>query len=176
MKQEFIKLENGEAAARRVTRGWIHPDTNEHSAGELGFSLLEAVIALLLMTIVGLASVSVFCYSIYNNSGSSDRATSLAIAQEELELLRGAQFNSTTTGASLAGGTTSQTGIVRGERTFNLTKTIDDDPSTLAVEVNPATNFKSITVTVVPQAMGRGWALGAGGTIKLYTQRSRTDH
>ena len=116
MKQRFTNLENGGAASRPMTRGWIRPDTNEHSAGELGFSLIEAVIALLLMTIVALASVSLFCYSIYNNSGSSDRATGLAIAQEELELLRGAQFNSTTTDASLAGGTTPQNGIIRGGR------------------------------------------------------------
>ena len=88
MKQEFIKLEKVEVFSRRATGAWIRPDTNEHSAGELGFSLIEAVIALLLMTIVGLASVSLFCYSIYNNSGGSDRATSIAIAQEKLELLR----------------------------------------------------------------------------------------
>ena len=175
MEQEFIKLANAEAASRRMTRGWIRPDTNEHSAGELGFSLIEAVIALLLMTVVALGSASLFSYSIYNNSGGSDRATSIAIAQEALELSRSAHFNSTTTDASLAGGTTSQTGIVRGGRQFNLTKTIDDDPATSGVQVNPATNFKSITVTVMPQGMGRGWALGAGGTITLITQRSRTD-
>ena len=177
MKQRSTKPENAEVASRRATGAWIRPDTNEHSAGELGFSLIEAIIALLLMTIVALASVSLFCYSIYNNSGSSDRATGLAIAQEALELSRGAQFNSTTSDPSLAGGTTSQNGIIRGGRRVNLTRTIDDDPTTAAVvDVNPATNFKSITVTVVPQSIGRGWALGAGGTVTLTTQRTRTDH
>jgi|GEM_PF-804121 len=176
MKQISTKPENAEVPSRRATGAWIRPDTNEHSAGELGFSLIEAIIALLLMTIVALASVSLFCYSIYNNSGGSDRATGLAIAQEALELSRGAQFNSTTSDPSLAGGTTSQNGIIRGGRRFNLTRTIDDDPSTAAVDVNAATNFKTITVTVVPQSIGRGWALGAGGTVTLTTQRTRTDH
>jgi Tfp pilus assembly protein PilV len=174
--KHLIRLENAKAASRRMARGWIRPDDAIRPIpGEQGFSLLEAVIALLLMTIVALGSASLFSYSIYNNSGSSDRATSMAIAQEALELSRSAQFNSTGTDATLAGGTTSQTGIVRGRRSFNLTKTVDDDPSTPNLQVNAATNFKSITVTVVPQNTGRGWALGAGGTITLITQRSRTD-
>jgi type II secretory pathway pseudopilin PulG len=174
--KHFISLEKAKAASRRRVRGWIRPaDSSRPTAGERGFSLLEAVIALLLMTIVALGSASLFSYSIYNNSGGSDRATSMAIAQEALELARSAQFNSTGTDASLAGGTTSQTGIVRGRRRFNLTKEIDDDPNTPLLQINAASNFKTITITVVPQLVGRGWARGAGGTITLITQRSRTD-
>jgi Tfp pilus assembly protein PilV len=83
-------------------RGWIRPDLgSKHRTDERGFSLLEAVIAMLLMTVIALGSASLFSYSIYNNSGASDRATSIAIAQEALELLRSAQFNSTTTDATL---------------------------------------------------------------------------
>ena len=175
MKQDSIGPEKAEATAGRVARGWIRPDTDELMAGECGFTVLEAVIALVLLTIVGLGSAALFSYSVYNNTGGSNRATSIAIAQEALEVLRSAQFNSTTTDPGLAGGSTSQTGIVRGGRKFDLTKTIDDDPSTPGVQIYPATNFKSITVTVMPQSMGRGWAMGAGGTITLITQRSRTD-
>jgi type II secretory pathway pseudopilin PulG len=145
-------------------------------SSERGFSLLEAVIALLLMTIVALGSASLFSYSIYNNSGASDRATSMAIAQEALEVLRGAQLNTTVTDPNLAGGTTSQLNILRGGRRFNLTTTIDDDPATNGTQINAATNFKTITVTVMPQLTGRGWANGAGGAVTLITQRSRNDH
>jgi Tfp pilus assembly protein PilV len=160
-----------------IGRAWIRPDLpTKRAAGEQGFTLLEAVIALLLMTVIALGSASLFSYSIYNNSGASNRATSIAIAQEALELLRSAQFNSTTTAATLAGGTTTQTGILRGGRLFDLTKTIDDDPFTNGNQVNAASNFKTITITVAPQLTGRGWARGAGGTITLTTQRSRTDH
>jgi len=148
----------------------------EASSTERGFTLLEAVIALLLMTIVALGSATLFSFSIYNNSGASDRATSMAIAQEALEVLRSAQLNSTVTDPALAGGTTSQLNIIRGGRKFNLTKTIDDDPATNGNQINAATNFKTITVTVVPQLTGRGWANGAGGAVTLITQRSRTDH
>jgi Tfp pilus assembly protein PilV len=176
MKLQVIKIEKDQAAARHVTGGWIPPTEEGHSeADQLGFSLLEAVIALLLMLIVALGSASLFSFSIYNNSGGSDRATSIAIAQQALELLRSAQFNATTTDPSLNGGTTIQAGVVRSGRTFTLTRTIDDIPSTAAVDISPTTNLKGITVTVVPQSIGRGWARGAGGTITLITQRSRTD-
>ena len=140
-----------------------------------GFSLLEAVIALLLMMIIALGSASLFSYSIYNNSGGSDRATSLAIAQQAVELLRSAQFNSTTTDASLNGGTTVQAGVIRDGRTFTITRTIDDIPATAEPDISPATNLKAITVVVVPQSIGGGWAFGAGGSVTLITQRSRTD-
>ena len=140
-----------------------------------GFTLLEACIALLLMMVVALGSASLFSFSIYNNSGGSERATSMAMAQEALERLRSAEFSSTATDASLVGGTTVQNGVVRDGRTYRITRTIDDDPTTTAPDVNAATNLKSITVAVMPERIGGGWAFGAGGTVTLITQRARTD-
>ena len=145
------------------------------ASDEAGFTLLEATIALVLMMIVALGSASLFTFSIYNNSGGSDRATSLAIAQQAVEGLRSATFNSTTTDAILTGGSTTQTGVIRDGRRFNITRVIDDDPTTAAIDVSATTNLKTITVTVVPQSIGGGWAFGAGGTVTLVTQRSRTD-
>lgn len=144
-------------------------------AVENGFTLLEACIALLLMMVVALGSASLFSFSIYNNSGGSERTTSMAIAQEALERLRSAEFSSTATDGSLAGGTTVQNGVVRDGRTYTLTRTIDDDPTTAAPDTNAASNFKSITIAVMPERIGGGWAFGAGGTVTLITQRARTD-
>jgi Tfp pilus assembly protein PilV len=149
--------------------------SNRVSPGS-GFTLLEACIALLLMMVVALGSASLFSFSIYNNSGGSDRATSMAIAQEALERLRSAEFSSTTTDGSLTGGTTVQAGVLRDGRTFQLTRTIDDDPSTTEVDVSATTNLKGIRITVIPERIGGGWAFGAGGTVTLFTQRARTDH
>ena len=151
------------------------PSPAETVAPQRGFTLLEACIALLLMMVVALGSASLFSFSIYNNSGGSDRATSMAIAQEALERLRSAEFSSTATDESLVGGTTVQNGVVRNGRTYRLTRTIDDDPTSTTVEVNATTNLKSITVAVMPETIGRGWAFGAGGTVTLITQRARTD-
>jgi prepilin-type N-terminal cleavage/methylation domain-containing protein len=176
MNQILTRQIQAESRLDQSSGGWIPPAEEKHSGAEQsGFTLLEAVIALLIMLIVALGSVSLFSFSIYNNSGGTDRATSLAVAQQALERLRSAQFNSTTTDAVLNAGTTVQAGIVRDGRQFTLTVAVDDNPATLAIDVNAATNLKGITVTVVPQSIGRGWAFGAGGTIILVTQRSRTD-
>lgn len=143
--------------------------------GERGFTLMEAIIALLLMMIVSLGAASLFSFSIYHNSGGVDRASSLAIAQQALETLRVAGFSNASTSALLNGGTFVQNGIVRDQRTFSLTTIIDDDPSTLGVDVNPATNLKKITVHVRPETTGFGWTSGAFGTITLITQRTKSE-
>jgi len=133
--------------------------------GEEGFSLIETTIAMLLMLIVALGSASLFSFSVYINSGGSDRAVSLAIAQQAMEALRGATFNGTTTDARLNAGTTTQNGVIRDGRSFTVTKTVVDNSTTL----------KTITITVRTQAIVTGWASGAGGTITLMSQRSRAD-
>ena len=130
-----------------------------------GFSIIEATIAMLLMMIVALGTASLFSFSIYNNSGGSDRAVSLALAQQAMEGLRGATFNGTTTDAQLNAGTVVQNGVLRDGRSFRVTKTI--------VDTAPA--LKTITITVSSQAITTGWAAGAGGTITLISQRSRAD-
>jgi prepilin-type N-terminal cleavage/methylation domain-containing protein len=134
-------------------------------SGESGFTLIETSIALVLMLIVALGSASLFAFSVYNNSGGSDRAVSLAIAQQAMEALRGATFNATTTDARLNAGTVVQNGVLRDGRSFTVTKTVVDNSTTL----------KSITITVTSSGIVTGWASGAGGTITLISQRSRTD-
>lgn len=142
---------------------------------EAGFTLLETTIALVLMLIVALGAASLFSFSVYNNSAGSDRANALAIAQQTLEVLKSAKFNTTTTAATLNAGTYAPVAVIQDGRRFTVTKIIDDDPSTNAVTINPATNLKSITITVRPNSIGRGWAFGANGAITLITQRSRSD-
>jgi len=144
-------------------------------SGEGGFTLLETTIALVLMMIVALGSASLFSFSVYNNSGASDRSASLAIAQQALEAIRGARFSSTVTDPVLAAGTVPQNGIIRDGRTFNLTRVVDDDPTTAAVDVIPTTTLKGITITVTGQSTVAGWASGAGGTVTLITRRAMTD-
>ncbi len=131
---------------------------------EDGFSLIETTIAMLLMLIVALGSASLFSFSIYNNSGGSDRAVSLALAQQAMEALRGANFNGTTTDARLNSGTVIQN-VLRDGRSFTLTKTVTDNSPTL----------KTITIIASSQSNVTGWASGAGGTITLISQRSRAD-
>ena len=175
MNAEFPEIVRTETSAAIEAGGTVRIASKGKFADQSGFTILEGVIAMVLMLIVALGSASLFSYSIHNNSGGTDRATSLAIAQQGVERLRGARFNSVATDASLTAGPPAVSTVVRDGRQFSLTVAIDDDPSTQAIEVNAATNLKGITVTVVPRSIGRGWAFGAGGTITLFTQRSRTD-
>jgi Tfp pilus assembly protein PilV len=147
------------------TQRWLVAGCRQQ-VGEKGFSLLETTIAMLLMLIVALGSASLFSFSIYNNSGGSDRAISLAIAQQAMEALRSATFNGTTTDARLNAGTVLQSGVIRGDnRSFTVTRTVVDNSPTL----------KSITISVRSDSIVKGWASGAGGTITLISQRSRAD-
>jgi Tfp pilus assembly protein PilV len=132
---------------------------------QAGFTLLETVIALILMMIVALGAASLFSFSIYNNSGGSDRAVALATGQQALEILRTAPFTSANTDARLNAGTVVQNNVLVNQRYFKITKTI----------VNNSTTLKTITITVQSQSIVTGWASGAGGTLTLMTQRTRAD-
>ena len=156
------------ASARLNTRERSRPE-------EGGFTLMETTISLVLLLVVGLGAASLFSYSIYNNSAGSDRATALAVAQQAMEQLRNADFKVGVTDASLNAGTYTQTGVIRDGRRFTVVKIIDDNPATPAVDVNPSTTLKGITVRVTANSVGRGWASGAFATMTLVTQRARSD-
>jgi Tfp pilus assembly protein PilV len=176
MNQHFTKAIKAATRPRPTRVGRVLGAQERSASEQSGFTLVEAVIALLLMLVVALGSASLFSFSIYNNSGGTDRATALSIAQQTMERFRSAQFNSTVTDVSFNAGTTVQPTVVRDGRRFGVTVTVDDNPATTAIDVNPATNLKGIRVAVVPQSIGKGWAFGASGTITLFTQRSRSDH
>lgn len=154
-------------------------------ASERGFSLVEVVIALVVMLVIALGAASLFAYSVYNNTGGGDRSQTLAIAQQALERLRHAKFSVTGTDAILNAG--SITEIVRrgGQnplnlqdptaRSYRIVSTIDDNPSTPALDINALTTLKSVTVTVTPLGAGQRWASGAGGAVTIVTLRSKTD-
>lgn len=57
-----------------------------------GFTLIETAIAMLVMMIVGLSATSLFLYSVRYNSGASQRSVAMAVAQQRLEVLRGADY------------------------------------------------------------------------------------
>lgn len=151
------------------------PRRGQTRRADAGFTLLETTIALVVMMVAALGAASVFSYSINYNSGGSDRLVALAIAQEQLERIRSAQFNATVTDAILTGGTSLQAGVVRMGKRYDVTTTIDDDPTTAIPDVIATTTLKRITVAVAPESVTRGWSLNAGATITLITQRARSD-
>jgi prepilin-type N-terminal cleavage/methylation domain-containing protein len=153
---------------------------------ERGFTLVETAIALVIMLVMALGAASLFAYSVYNNSGGSDRAQTLAIAQQALERLRHAKFSLSGTDAVLNGGIKPAEIVKRGgqnpqnlqdptARTFRINTTIDDNPSTSSLDINPNSTLKSITVTVTPIGAGQRWATGSGGAVTIMTLRSKAD-
>lgn len=137
---------------------------------ERGFTLVETAVALLIMMIVMLGTASIFAYSVYNNTNGTDRAQTLAVAQQTLETLRSARFSTEGTDEVLNAGTTTQD-VTRGgdggccNRPYTVVSNIVDTTPTI----------KTITVTVTPTGAGPAWATGTAASVTITTQRARTD-
>jgi prepilin-type N-terminal cleavage/methylation domain-containing protein len=62
-----------------------------------GFSLVEVVVAMFIITILMLGAFAAMTYAIKYNSGNKARAQAVEVLQQEVERYRAAKFNSTTT-------------------------------------------------------------------------------
>ena len=134
--------------------------------GERGFTLVETSIALVILMVAGLGSISLFLFSVNYGSGAADRARALSIAQQRMELVRDtpydsldAAFATANTGSVTLGATT--TG---DPRRFNVTTFIADN----TVANTTAGSQKIITISVIPSTNGK-WS---SGTVILKTYRS----
>lgn len=115
---------------------------------EGGFTLIETSIAMVVMMVAGLACSSLFVFSISNNVGGSERALSMAVAQQQLEQIRSVTYEDSTLNA----GTTNST-VTTGGRTYNVQRVVANETNS----DNTAKQLKKITVTVTPQAAGPNW-------------------
>lgn len=131
-------------------------DTGKSS--EEGFSLVETMVALVIMLIIGLACTSLFVYSINNNTSTNNRAGALAVAQMASEKMRSASYS------SLAAGTTTEK-VVTGGRTFSVVTTIANQD---LLTTKTGVERKLITIQATP----KGVKSGAGGTVTLVTIRA----
>jgi Tfp pilus assembly protein PilV len=155
-------------------------------SSERGFTLLETVIALVLLMIVGLGAASLFFYASANNMGANDRELAMAVAQKRMEWLRSIPLTSTTKDTAYSypnGGlaATSTDGVVEttqsGGRTYQVTTIISDldtDADTTAASNAVPATVKIITVKVQPIGAGPGWSRvnSVFGSVWLTTQRS----
>jgi type II secretory pathway pseudopilin PulG len=83
-----------------------------------GFTLIETTVAMLVMMVVGLGATSLFLYSVRYNSGAAQRSVAMAIAQQRLEILRGADYDD----AGLSFGTHDPETIVMAPSTTTYTQ------------------------------------------------------
>lgn len=139
---------------------------HKQADGAAGFSLLETVISLLLMTVVGLGAASLFFFAVRNSVSAADREMAMAVAQQRMEQLRNDSFASTNLAATA--GTTAT--VSRGGRQYSVTTVIEDSNV-----VNGSATIKKITIKVVPDNETSVWArtiAGVFGSVTLITQRS----
>jgi Tfp pilus assembly protein PilV len=130
--------------------------------GERGFTMIETVVALVVMMIVGLGAASLFVYATRNNSGAADRAAALAIAQQRMERLRSVSFDD----ASFTVGTTNLTVTSAGRR-YRVQTVICDTAACGA-----SATLKKITIQVTPTSAGPIWA---SNSVTLTSLRASSD-
>ena len=122
---------------------------------ERGFTLIETACALFVMMIGGLGICAVFAFAIKNNTGSRDRAASIAVAQQQMERFRQMTFLD----AALTAGPATTATVESAGRTYTVRTTI----------TNTTASLKTITIEVTPLLSSDPWALQ---TIRVSVQRS----
>lgn len=144
MKRQGVKV---------LSRG---PITQAGREGERGFTLLETMIALVILLVVCVGIMGLFFYSMRNNLGASDRELSLAVAQQRMEQLRSLTF----TDANLTSDST-QT-VTVANRSYSVSTTICTTSTCGA-----SSSLKLITVTVTPLNSTTAWG-STPVTIAVY--------
>jgi prepilin-type N-terminal cleavage/methylation domain-containing protein len=139
----------------------------QHS-GEKGFTLIEAVIAMVLMAIVGLGVASVFFYAASNTANAADREMAMAVAQQHIEQLRNVAFTDAALTATSSSGLT--TTLTRASRVYSIVTQIADSNV-----VNGQSTLKTITIRVTPSASSQSWTTATTslfGSVTLVSERS----
>jgi type II secretion system protein I len=131
---------------RNVQRKFDRP---ARAAAERGFTLIETMIALVLMMIVGLGVISLFAYTINSNAGTGDRAAALAIAQQYMERLRSSSFAEVTS----ENGTPADL-VESAGRKYRVETTV-----CTTADCGGSSTLKRITVQVTPVGGASKWAI-----------------
>ena len=116
--------------------------------GEGGFTLIETSIAMVVMMVAALACSSLFVFSIQNNVGGSERALSMAVAQQQLEQLRSVDYDDSTLNDLVT-----NFSVTTGGRTYNVQREVVTEKNSN----DTSKELKRITVAVTPQAAGPNW-------------------
>ena len=151
-----------------------------------GFTLLEVVIALIILMVAVLGVFAACAYATKWNSGNSQRSQSLSVFQREVELLRSAKFTPAVVDNTINtpdNGKRDITGGVKADRvvtaadgqTYLVHTEVDDDPFTAGIQVNvvpTAPTLKEISLTVTPQGADGKWITASKATIIMRRVRA----
>ena len=143
------------------------------SSKEQGFTLLETVIAMVILTVSLLSVVTIFTSSVNFNSGNTVRTQALAILQQEVEVLRSAKFTPQITDATLSGGTKPLVNRTSANNTvFQIQVIVDDDPFTDLVQTDPTKTLKEITIIATPINARENWVSAVPTRVVLRRVRA----
>lgn len=153
-----------------------------------GFSIIETVVAMVIIMIAMLGALQAINYSVLYNAGNATRAQNLAILQREVEMLRSAKFtpagvdNFVPTGGvcnalaqrDITGGTkTPCTVTAPNGGSFLVSTWVDDNPSNnplngpATYDVDATTRIKEITVQVRLNSPTPGWQTSIPAQVVL---------
>ena len=139
-----------------------------------GFTLIETAVALVIILIALLGVVFTFTYAINYNSGNNARTASLAVLQQQVELVRAAKFTPTITDPIVQGGTKADQDIATPNGMhFTVSMTVDNDPFTNGIqdETTPTT-LKEIKITSRLSSPTPGWQFDIPTQVVLRRTRS----
>ena len=138
-----------------------------------GFSLIEVIIAMVILMIVLLGVFVTFTYAVNYNAGNNSRSQALAVLQQEIELLRSAKFTPTITDANLLGGKQPARIVSSADRNrFRVEITVDDDPFEGDIQIDDTKTLKEITLTVTLENPTPGWQTAVPATVILRRVRA----
>ncbi len=108
-----------------------------------GFSLIECVIALLILMVTSLAIISVLHYTFKSSESARKRMAAMLLAENQLETLRNTKF------INLTAGTTTQQNVVYDGIKYVVVITITDT-DILFGDTAAGPEEKQVTITVSP--------------------------
>lgn len=148
-------------------------ETTSISSGKEGFTLVEVVVAMVILLIALLGVFITFTYAVNYNAGNNSRSEALAIMQQEVEKMRSAKFTPAITDSILKGGKKIPF-IVTGDsrNRFKVQITVDDDPIAPDIQTDNTKTIKEVSITVTLDKPTPGWQTAVPATVILQRVRS----
>ena len=148
-------------------------NSDKYKDSAAGFSLVEVVIAMLILMIALLGVFISFAYAVNYNAGNNSRSQALAILQQEVENIRSAKFTPAVTDSKLLGGTGTPTSVTGHDgNEYIIRVTVDDNPNLPGIQIDNSQTLKEISVTVGLDTPTPGWQTAVPARIVLQRVRS----
>jgi prepilin-type N-terminal cleavage/methylation domain-containing protein len=164
----IFKSDDYQRIVKRFNVAALLTSSKKRVSGQAGFSLIEVCVAMVIFLIAVMGVFISFAYAVSFNSGNNSRAQALALLQQKVEQMRSARFVPTSTDAVLLGGEKPSEVVYGSDNNpYRINVTVDDDPSTTAVDVDPTKKLKQIKVTVRLEAPTPGWQTSVPATVVL---------